>query len=230
MECEHTSERVGTEAAQLLRSSASRRSEAWLALRSPKGRIGSQPADVLTRLDAWLVRRSRNERIGSGAAESALTRDRQAVWWRVAHFKFMLDRGVAHLARCFPAKRVVTPDSLGLPSNLPDQNIVEIASFNGYLLVAANRCDFVPLVRAHIAKSSRKEKGCCRVCGLIMLIPNEQLVQERVLKGLEDRMVLDGKKVTYADVHDRDLLVQVECDGTPRITRLPRCPHCTHYD
>jgi hypothetical protein len=148
----------------------------------------------------------------------------------MAHFKFMLDRGVAHLAHCFPAKRVVTTDSLGLPSNTPDQDIVEIASSSRFLLVAANRCDFVPLVRAQVAKSSKKEKGCCRVCGLIVLIPNEQLVQERVLKRLEDRMVLDGKKVTYTDVHDRDLLVQVECDGTPRITRLPRCPHCENYD
>ena len=147
----------------------------------------------------------------------------------MAHFKFMLDRGVAHLAHGFPAKRVVTTESLGLPGNLPDEDIVEIASSNKYLLVAANRCDFVPLARAQVAKSSKKERGCCRVCGLIMLAPNEQLVQERALKGLEGRMVLDGRRVTYGDVHDRDLLVQVECDGTPRIARLPRCPHC-NYD
>jgi hypothetical protein len=148
----------------------------------------------------------------------------------MAHFKFILDRGVSHLAHCFPAKRVVTTGSLGLPDNAPDRDIVEIASSNGYLLIAANRCDFVPSVRAHVAKSSKKENGCCRVCGLIMLVPNEQIAQERALKGLEDRMVLDGKKVTYAEVHDRDLLVQVEHDGTPRVSRLPRCPHCEYHD
>jgi hypothetical protein len=65
---------------------------------------------------------------------------------------------------------------------------------------------------------------------LILLIPNEQHVQERVLKQLEDKLVFDGKKVTYTDVHDRDLLVQIESGGTARITRLPRCPHCTYDD
>jgi hypothetical protein len=148
----------------------------------------------------------------------------------MAHFKFMLDRGVGHLAHCFPAKRVVTIDDLGLPDNTPDEEIVEVASSNGYILVAANRCDFLPHVRAHVARSSRKEKGCCRVPGLIMLVPNEQIVQERVLRGIESRMVLDGKRVTFADVHDRDLLVQVEHDGTPRVSRLPRCPHCEYHD
>jgi hypothetical protein len=63
-----------------------------------------------------------------------------------------------------------------------------------------------------------------------MLVPNEQIVQERVLKGLENRMKLEGKKVTYKDVHDRDLLVQVESDGTARVSRLPRCPHCEYDD
>ena len=65
---------------------------------------------------------------------------------------------------------------------------------------------------------------------MILLIPNEQHVQERVLKQLEDKLVFDGKKVTYTDVHDRDLLVQIESGGTARITRLPRCPHCTYDD
>ena len=66
--------------------------------------------------------------------------------------------------------------------------------------------------------------------GLIMLIPNEQIVQERALKGLEHRMTLDGKRISYSEVHDRDLLVQVEVDGTARVTRLPRCPHCEYDD
>ncbi len=148
----------------------------------------------------------------------------------MAHFKFMLDRGVSHLAQCFSEKRVVTTDSLGLPPDTPDDEIVGIASASGYLLVAANRRDFARLVPAYVAKSTRKTDGCRRVSGLILLIPNERHLQERALRGLENRMILDGKKVTYTDVHDRDLLVQVESSGTPRVARLPRCPHCTYYD
>jgi hypothetical protein len=148
----------------------------------------------------------------------------------MAHFKFLLDRGVSHLAHCFSEKRVVTTDSLGLPPDTPDEEIVAIASLNNYLLIAANRRDFGRLVPAHIAKSTKKTDGCHRVFGLSLLIPNEQHVQERVLKHLEERLMLDGEKLTYSDVHDRDLLVKIESDGTPRITRLPRCPHCTYDD
>lgn len=148
----------------------------------------------------------------------------------MAHFKFLLDCGVGHLARCFPAKRVVTIDSLGLPPDTPDDEIVGIAAYRKYLLVAANRRDFARIVPAYIAKSTRKSDGCRRVCGLILLTPNEKHIQERVLKGLEGRMLLDGEKVNFSDIHERDLLVQVEADGTVRVTRLPRCPHCQYDD
>ncbi len=148
----------------------------------------------------------------------------------MAHFKFFLDRGVSHLARCFPAKRVFTTESLGLPQDAPDDEIVAVASQNRYLLVAANRRDFARLVPEYIKQSTKKADGCRRVCGLILLIPNEQHVQERVLEGLGERMVLDGKKITYTDVHERDLEVQVEANGTARVTRLPRCPHCEYDD
>lgn len=148
----------------------------------------------------------------------------------MAHFKFLLDRGVTHLAHCFSEKRVLTTDSLGLSELTPDEEIVEIASNNGYLLIAANRRNFRRLVPAHIAKSTRKPDGCRRVAGLILLVPNEQHVQERVLSSLEDKMSLDGKKLTYKDVHDRDLLVQVESTGAAKITKLPRCPYCKYED
>lgn len=148
----------------------------------------------------------------------------------MAHFKFLLDRGVGHLARCFPAKRVVTINSLELPPDTPDDEIVWIAADKKYLLVAANRRDFARIVPAYIATSTKKPHGCRRVCGLILLVPNDQHVQERVLKGLEGRMLLDGEKINFSDVHDRDLLVQVEADGTARVTRLPRCPHCQYDD
>jgi len=148
----------------------------------------------------------------------------------MAHFKFLLDRGVGHLAQCFPAKRVVTTDSLELPPDISDDEIVQIASHKKYLLIAANRRDFARIVPAYVATSTKKPDGCRRVYGLILLVPNEQHVQERVLKGLEGRMLLDGEKINFSDVHDRDLLVQVEADGRGKVTRLPRCPHCEYDD
>jgi len=43
-------------------------------------------------------------------------------------------------------------------------------------------------------------------------------------------MLLNGEKVNYSDVHDRDLLAQVEADGKAKMTRLARCPHCIYDD
>jgi len=118
----------------------------------------------------------------------------------------MLDRGVTHLQDCFPARRVVSTQSLGLRANLPDDEIVAYASENGYLLVASNRRDFLRDAKSHVVQSSKKQYGCCRIPGMILLVPNEEIIQRRVLKGFESRLSLNGKAVSIADVHDQDLL------------------------
>jgi hypothetical protein len=142
----------------------------------------------------------------------------------------MLDRGVNHLIDCFPSKRVVSTETLGFRSDLPDDEVIEYASLNGHLLVASNRRDFVRDSERHVAQSSKKPTGCRRVPGLILLVPDKELVQRRVLKGLESRLEFEGKPITFRDVHERDLLVTVEATGECRISRLPRCPHCTYHD
>jgi hypothetical protein len=65
--------------------------------------------------------------------------------------------------------------------------------------------------------------GCRAVNGMILVIPNERHVQEKILKNLESRLFFEGRKIAYKDVHDRELVVQVESDGTARVERLPRC-------
>jgi predicted nuclease of predicted toxin-antitoxin system len=80
----------------------------------------------------------------------------------MGHFKFLLDHGVKHLAHCFPAKRVVTTEELGLPETTPDDEIIAAASQNNYLLIAANRKDFESMVPAYIKTSTKKADGCRR--------------------------------------------------------------------
>jgi hypothetical protein len=140
----------------------------------------------------------------------------------MGHFKFMLDRGVNHLLDCFPAKRVVSTETLGLRSNLPDDEVIAYASEKAYLLIASNRRDFVHQVQRFVAQSSKKQFGCCRVPGMVLLVPNEEIVQKRILKGLESRLTFEGEPITYVDVHDRDLLVMVEATGEAKVSRLPR--------
>ena len=148
----------------------------------------------------------------------------------MGHFKFMLDRGVSHLLDCFPMKRVVTTETLGLRSNLSDDEIVAYASERGYLLVASNRRDFLRDAKSHVAQSSKKQFGCCRIPGMILLVPNEEIVQRRVLRGIESRLKFKGKAINFTYVHDQDLLVTVEATGKVSVSRLPKCPHCTHYE
>jgi hypothetical protein len=142
----------------------------------------------------------------------------------------MLDRGVNHLRDCFSSKRVVSTETLGLRSNLPDEEIIEHAAINGHLLVASNRRDFLRDAKRYIAQSSKKPYGCRRVPGMILLVPNDEITQRRVLKDLESRLRFEGKRISYADVHDRDLVVVVEASGKAIVSKLPRCPHCTYGD
>ena len=140
----------------------------------------------------------------------------------------MLDRGVKHLKDCFPPKQVVTTETLGLRSTLPDEAIIEYASEKSYLLVASNRRDFLRDAKRYVAQSSKK--SCCRVPGMILLVPNDEITQRRVLKRLESRLRFEGKQITYRDVHDRDLVVMIEGAGTVTVSRLPRCPRCKYDD
>ena len=46
------------------------------------------------------------------------------------------------------------------------------------------------------------------------------------MRNLESRLFFEGRKITYNDVHELQLLVQVESDGSARVEHLPRCRHC----
>jgi uncharacterized protein with PIN domain len=148
----------------------------------------------------------------------------------VASFKFQIDQSVSHLARLFPKKRVATNQSLGISENASDEELVEIASFQRNLIITANRGDFEHAIKKYVARSSKKQFGCKRVPGLVLLLSNDKLAQERMLKGLESRLFLDGKKITFKHVHELDLLVRVHSTGKAVVTRLPRCPHCPYED
>jgi hypothetical protein len=148
----------------------------------------------------------------------------------MARFKFMLDQGVSHLSDCFPSKRVVTMEMLGLRPTSSDDEIVEWASDNSYLLVTSNRRDFQHAASRYVRQSSKKQFGCRRVPGMILLVPNDEITQRRVLTKLEARLRFEGKQISYRDVHDRDLLVTIEASGKVTVSRLPRCPHCKYDD
>jgi hypothetical protein len=54
-------------------------------------------------------------------------------------------------------------------------------------------------------------------------------LMEAGVRRLQSRLVFEGKPITFADIHHEDLLVTVEATGETRVSRLPRCPHCSYY-
>ena len=98
----------------------------------------------------------------------------------MAHFKFLLDRSIKALVRCFQHKRVETTESIGLPDTASNETIVKEASLRKFLLVTANRSDFRNAVREYVAQSSKKLMGCHAVNGMILLIPNEHHIQDKI--------------------------------------------------
>jgi hypothetical protein len=107
---------------------------------------------------------------------------------------------------------------------------VEEASARKFILLTANGKDFKPLVFDYIAKSTKKTTGCHQINGLILLEPNDEHTQRRVLQGIEDRLRLDGKKITLTQVRDSDLLVEIESNRAARVSRLPRCRFCGEHE
>lgn len=150
----------------------------------------------------------------------------------MSHFKFQLDQTVPHLHKVIPSKRVATNKSLGLDESASDDDIVEEASSRGNIIVTSNtkRHDFENAVRERLSKSSKKPNGCTKVNGLILLLSNDEIVQQRLWKGLENRLFFEGKKISFQDVHDLGLMVKVQSTGQATISRLPRCPHCEYDD
>jgi hypothetical protein len=150
----------------------------------------------------------------------------------MSHLKFQLDQTVTHLHKIIPAKRVATNKSLGLDESASDEQIVEEASFRGNIIVTTNtkRHDFENAIRERVSQSSKKPNGCTKVNGLILLLSNDEIVQQRLWKGLENRLFFEGKKISFQDVHDLGLMVKVQSTGQATISRLPRCPHCVHDD
>jgi len=138
-------------------------------------------------------------------------------------YGFLFDRDVSKAASFFPAKRVWTMEQVGLPENATDSEIVRKASDLGLTIVTANGDDFVGEFEKYL--SQVKQAECHDMYGLVIL-PNGYENQRRSLKGIEKKLRLDGKKVTWAVVSDKDCRVRVKTEGSPDVTRFPRCFYC----
>jgi hypothetical protein len=148
----------------------------------------------------------------------------------MANFRFLLDNCVRHLHSAMPPKQAVFLEEAGLSPDAPDDNVVEVASVKGLLIVTNNRRHFEQEVAARIAESSRKNDGCTQVQGLVVVVPSDAIIQERVFAAASKNLIFEGGRIGWKTVHELCLKVVIPEFGAPKVTRLPRCPHCRFAD
>jgi len=144
----------------------------------------------------------------------------------MAKFKFLLDNDVRHLHSVLPARQTVQLEEVGLSGLSSDNEIVEAASVENLLIVTNNSRHFQRGVVERIGQSRKSDDGCTQVHGLVVVVPSDALVQERVLAAAAKNLIFEGKRMGWKNVFEQCLKVVIEAAGPPKITRLPRCPWC----
>lgn len=74
-------------------------------------------------------------------------------------------------------------------------------------------------------QSQTKKKVCHELYGLVVL-PSGYENQRRSLSGLEKRLRLGSRTLTWSDVWEENYYVKVKRVGSPEIRRFPRCLYC----
>ncbi len=143
---------------------------------------------------------------------------------------FLLDNDVRHLSNILPPKQAVQLEDAGLDPWSSDSDIVEALSATQLLLITNNRRDFERDVNARIGETSRRADGCTQVHGLVIILPNDGISQERAFLAASKKLRFKGKRIGWKAVHDLCLKVVISASGEPTITRLPRCPYCLFPD
>jgi hypothetical protein len=114
-------------------------------------------------------------------------------------------------------------ESLGIPENASDDEIVRKAWLHRCTIVTANGDDFV----AAICKFQKKQmrKVCHELNGLI-IVPNEFEVQKQTVKAAPKKLRFGGKPIGWPDIWSENLSIRLRKSGAPIVNRFPRCFYC----
>ncbi|MGA3317566.1 MAG: hypothetical protein ABSC64_14135 [Candidatus Korobacteraceae bacterium] len=135
----------------------------------------------------------------------------------------MFDRDAAKAAELFPAQRVVMLEDVGLPETATDSEIVRAACDRKFIVVTCNGDDFVREFNSYLAQTKKLE--CHDMYGLVVL-PNGFEIQRRVVPKLVGRLRLEGNRISWREVWEKDCLVKIGRNGAVATSRFPRCHYC----
>jgi hypothetical protein len=137
-------------------------------------------------------------------------------------YKFLFDNNCEKAALLFPKRRTVTLKQAGVSPKATDREIVEIACENQWIIVTVNGDDFVSEINRYLKQTKKTE--CHDLSGLVIL-PNGHELQRQALRNIEDKLILDGKHISWKEVWKLDCRVRVTKTRL-RVNRFERCFYC----
>jgi hypothetical protein len=123
----------------------------------------------------------------------------------MAKFKFLVDNCVRHLQSVLPARQTVQLEEVGLSGLSGDDEVVEVASVENLLIVTNNSLHFQQGVIARIGESRKGEHDCTQVHGLVIVVPSDAIVQQRVLVAAAKNLIFEGKRIGWKTVFEQCL-------------------------
>lgn len=108
-----------------------------------------------------------------------------------------------------------------------DHDIAYEAWCKDRTVVTSNGNDFI----SETAEIQKRDRGtvCPDAWGLI-IIPNQDLVRQRVLPGLRHGVRMGGRLIRWPSLAYANLCIKVCNDGHAEIKRFKRCLHCERHN
>jgi len=144
-------------------------------------------------------------------------------------YRFLVDNDCRKVVPLLPKGRALNLEEVGLSERASDAQIIEVASERRYIIVTSNGHDFLEKINRFVSLSSKKPRGCHDVSGLVV-VPNDHASQERVLPRAEEKLYLDGERITWVRVWEDSLYVRLRKEGSHEVRRLPRCRTCEKHE
>jgi hypothetical protein len=103
---------------------------------------------------------------------------------------------------------------------------VEAACANEWIIVTVNGDDFVSEINRYLTQTKKSE--CHDLSGLVIL-PSDHEVQRQTLRHIEDKLMFEGKHISWKEVWKLDCCVRI-AKSRVRVIRFERCFYCKKND
>ncbi len=141
-------------------------------------------------------------------------------------YRFIFDNNCERAAEFFPKRRTITLKRAGLSPSARDREIVEIASDRKWIIVTSDGDDFIKEINLYLRQTMKL--NCHDLSGLVIL-PSAFESQRNSMHKAEQRLVLNGRHLSWKDVWELNCCVRIARTGAVQVTRFDRCFYCKKY-